>query len=135
MHQQRQPVFQPTNNPITVSASTQKEAQLLLARIAVKEDLRLTDAYRRLLSDIFGIGVMDDTQPGPTKMKQVDFALATLTDCEARVIRLRYGIDPEGPLTRAAIGTSENVGRERIRQIEAKALRKLRHYTRRKLFA
>lgn len=55
-----------------------------------------------------------------------------LTDREERVLRLRYGLDDNRPRTLEEVGREFNVTRERIRQIEAKAIRKLRHPTRAK---
>ena len=53
--------------------------------------------------------------------------LDTLTPREEMVLRLRYGIDDGHPRTLEEVGKEFGVTRERIRQIEAKALRKLRH--------
>ncbi len=64
--------------------------------------------------------------------KQFAEVLATLTPREEKVIRLRYGLDDEKPKTLEEVGRIFNVTRERIRQIEAKALRKLRSPTRKK---
>ncbi len=58
--------------------------------------------------------------------------LDTLTPREEKVLRLRYGIDDGKPRTLEEVGREFNVTRERIRQIEAKALRKLRHPSRSK---
>ncbi len=58
--------------------------------------------------------------------------LDTLTPREEKVLRLRYGIDDGKPRTLEEVGREFNVPRERIRQIEAKALRKLRHPSRSK---
>jgi RNA polymerase primary sigma factor len=58
--------------------------------------------------------------------------LTTLTKREASVVRLRFGIDENRVRTLEEIGTVFNVTRERIRQIEAKALRRLRHPSRSK---
>ena len=56
----------------------------------------------------------------------------SLTPREARVLRLRYGLDDGKARTLEEVGREFNVTRERIRQIEAKALRKLRHPSRSK---
>lgn len=56
--------------------------------------------------------------------------LGDLTDREEKVIRLRYGLDDNHPRTLEEVGKEFHVTRERIRQIEAKAIRKLRHPTR-----
>ena len=58
--------------------------------------------------------------------------LDTLTPREEKVLRLRYGIDDGKPRTLEEVGKEFNVTRERIRQIEAKSLRKLRHPSRSK---
>jgi len=58
-------------------------------------------------------------------------ALETLSEKEAKVIRLYYGIENERPLTLLEIGNLMNLSRERIRQIKNKALRKLRYINRR----
>ena len=63
---------------------------------------------------------------------QLISVLDTLTPREEKVLRLRYGIDDGRPRTLEEVGKEFNVTRERIRQIEAKALRKLRHPSRSK---
>ena len=68
-----------------------------------------------------------------TMLKEQLFSvLDTLTPREEKVLRLRYGIDDGKPRTLEEVGREFNVTRERIRQIEAKALRKLRHPSRSK---
>ena len=62
--------------------------------------------------------------------ERIEEVLRTLTEREAKVIRLRFGIGDGYPRTLEEVGTEFQVTRERIRQIEAKALRKLRHPTR-----
>lgn len=64
--------------------------------------------------------------------EQLLSVLDSLTPREEKVLRLRYGIDDGKPRTLEEVGKEFNVTRERIRQIEAKALRKLRHPSRSK---
>ena len=59
-------------------------------------------------------------------------ALATLTPREEKVLRMRFGIAEKSDHTLEEVGQNFDVTRERIRQIEAKALRKLRHPSRSK---
>ena len=81
----------------------------------------------------------DDKAPSPSdraeaKMLKEELlkVLDTLTPRENEVIRKRYGLDDSRPKTLEEVGREFNVTRERIRQIEAKALRKLRHPNRTK---
>ena len=64
--------------------------------------------------------------------EEIDAVLKTLTPREEQVIRLRYGFGDGKPKTLEEVGKEFNVTRERIRQIEAKAIRRLRHPTRQK---
>jgi len=67
-------------------------------------------------------------------MKQeVAEVLSTLSDREAKIVKLRFGLDSGYPRTLEEVGKMFNVTRERVRQIEAKAVRKLRHPSRTKL--
>lgn len=81
--------------------------------------------------------IQDDNVPVPadaaafTLLKeQLVEVLNTLTDREQKVLRLRFGLDDGRARTLEEVGKEFNVTRERIRQIEAKALRKLRHPSR-----
>lgn len=81
--------------------------------------------------------IQDDNVPVPadaaafTLLKQqLNEVLDTLADREQRVLRLRFGLDDGRARTLEEVGKEFNVTRERIRQIEAKALRKLRHPSR-----
>ncbi len=83
--------------------------------------------------------IQDDNVPVPadaaafTLLKeQLNEVLETLTDREQKVLRLRFGLDDGRARTLEEVGKEFNVTRERIRQIEAKALRKLRHPSRSK---
>lgn len=62
--------------------------------------------------------------------EEIDAVLQTLTPREEKVIRLRYGLDDNHPRTLEEVGKEFGVTRERIRQIEAKAIRRLRHPSR-----
>ncbi|MBE6563092.1 MAG: RNA polymerase sigma factor RpoD [Ruminococcaceae bacterium] len=64
--------------------------------------------------------------------EQLAEVLSTLSDREAHVLRLRYGLGDGHPRTLEEVGKEFDITRERIRQIEAKALRKLRHPSRSK---
>jgi len=62
--------------------------------------------------------------------EQMEDVLKTLTERESKVLKLRFGVTDGYPRTLEEVGSIFNVTRERVRQIEAKALRKLRHPTR-----
>lgn len=81
--------------------------------------------------------IQDDNVPVPAEAaaftllkEQLMEVLGTLTDREQKVLRLRFGLDDGRARTLEEVGKDFNVTRERIRQIEAKALRKLRHPSR-----
>lgn len=83
--------------------------------------------------------IPDDDAPAPqdaashTLLKeQLSDVLSTLTSREEKVLRLRFGLEDGRSRTLEEVGREFNVTRERIRQIEAKALRKLRHPSRNK---
>ncbi len=83
--------------------------------------------------------IPDDEAPAPSEMasftllkEQLMDVLDTLTSREEKVLRLRFGLDDGRPRTLEEVGKVFDVTRERIRQIEAKALRKLRHPSRSK---
>ena len=95
--------------------------------IGEEEDSRLSDF------------IEDEGSTAPTDAvsytmlkEQLIGVLDTLTPREEKVLRLRYGLDDGRPRTLEEVGKEFNVTRERIRQIEAKALRKLRHPSRSK---
>ena len=83
--------------------------------------------------------IPDDDIPAPVDAtshimlkEQLDDVLATLTPREAKVLQLRFGLVDGRQRTLEEVGKEFNVTRERIRQIESKALRKLRHPSRSK---
>ena len=83
--------------------------------------------------------IPDELAPAPAEVaslallkEQLDDVLGTLTEREEKVLRLRFGLEDGRPRTLEEVGQRFQVTRERIRQIEAKALRKLRHPSRSK---
>ena len=83
--------------------------------------------------------IPDDDAPAPAEAasfsllkEQLTNVLSTLTPREEKVLRLRFGLDDGRARTLEEVGKEFEVTRERIRQIEAKALRKLRHPSRSK---
>jgi RNA polymerase primary sigma factor len=74
-----------------------------------------------------GAGSPNDSLISQDLMTQVERALSTLSPKEKKILRLRFGIGEEGEHTLEEVGKRFAVTRERIRQIETKALRKLRH--------
>lgn len=81
----------------------------------------------------FGMYIEDENSPSPAQIvyqnmlrERVDQVLATLPAREARIIRLRFGLDQDRPYTLEEVGQKFGLTRERIRQIEGKALRHLR---------
>ncbi len=84
--------------------------------------------------------IEDTKQPSPYEMtsqrllrENIDEVLAALSDREAKVLEMRFGLKGQKPMTLEEVGKEFGVTRERIRQIEAKALRKLKHPSRRKM--
>jgi RNA polymerase primary sigma factor len=88
----------------------------------------------------FGMYVEDQSTPSPAQItyenmlrERVDEVLATLSPREARVLRLRFGLDQDRAYTLEEVGKKFGLTRERIRQIEGKALRRLRQPSRARL--
>ncbi len=81
-----------------------------------------------------------DDQPAPdagliqeSLRQEINRALAQLSEREAEVLRLYFGLDGQPPLTLEEIGERFNLTRERVRQIKEKAIRRLRHTSRTKI--
>jgi RNA polymerase primary sigma factor len=88
---------------------------------------------------LLGDFIQDTSQPSPydTASRQllkenIEEVLGSLSEREARVLKMRFGLDGYRSMTLEEVGREFGVTRERIRQIEAKALRKLKHPSRRK---
>ena len=116
---------EPTPEEIAEEMQISQEPVSLETPIGEEEDSHLGDF------------IQDDNVPVPadaaafTMLKeQLEDVLSTLTDREQKVLRLRFGLDDGRARTLEEVGKEFNVTRERIRQIEAKALRKLRHPSR-----
>ena len=121
-----------------------KELELTAER--VREILKISQKTTSLETPIgedddslLGDFIADEGQISPyeatTKqlmLENVEEVLSTLTDREAKVLKMRFGLHGAKALTLEEVGREFGVTRERIRQIESKALRKLRHPSRRK---
>lgn len=88
---------------------------------------------------MLGDFIADTSQPSPIEAaskellkENIEEVLASLSDREAKVLKMRFGLEGKNPMTLEEVGKEFGVTRERIRQIEAKALRKLKHPSRRK---
>jgi RNA polymerase primary sigma factor len=88
--------------------------------------------------DTLGDFIEDPTSPSPTKetfrmflKEQLNRALNQLDEREREILRLRYGLDDDHPRTLKDVALKFNITRERVRQIEIKAIEKLKHPSRR----
>jgi RNA polymerase primary sigma factor len=95
-------------------------------RIGDEDGLHLGD----FLEDASTVAPIDAAINASLRDRCKDVLDATLTPREAKVLRMRFGIEMNTDHTLEEVGRQFNVTRERIRQIEAKALRKLRHPSR-----
>ena len=129
---------EPTPAEIAVEMGVTEEKVMEIQKIAqdpVSLETPIGEEEDSHLSDF----IEDESSTTPTDAvsftmlkEQLLGVLDTLTPREEKVLRLRYGLDDSRPRTLEEVGKEFNVTRERIRQIEAKALRKLRHPSRSK---
>lgn len=117
-----------------------------MTAIRVREILKIAQDTTSLETPVgdeddsmLGDFIADTSQPSPIEAasrellkENIDEVLSTLSDREAKVLKMRFGLDGKNPMTLEEVGREFGVTRERIRQIEAKALRKLKHPSRRK---
>ena len=101
----------------------------------VSMDAPFTQGEENNLLDV----IQSDLQPSPDHLlmdeslrEEIEQALSTLSEREAEVIKLYFGLDKENSLTLEEIGERFNLTRERVRQIKEKAIRRLRHTSRSK---
>lgn len=109
-------IFKISRNPISLETPIGKE-----------EDTYLRD----FIEDKAMLSPLDAAIRDEMK-KQIDKILCSLSPKEEKIIRRRFGIGEDIPHTLEEVGTEFDVTRERIRQIEAKAIRKLKHPSRSK---
>ena len=129
---------EPTMEEIAEEMDTSLEKVREIMKIA-QEPVSLETPIGEEEDSHLGDFIPDDDAPAPSEAasfmllkEQLVDVLNTLTSREEKVLRLRFGLDDGRSRTLEEVGREFNVTRERIRQIEAKALRKLRHPTRSK---
>ena len=130
----REPTYEEIAREMDVSEEKVRE----ISKIA-QEPVSLETPIGEEEDSHLGDFIPDDDVPSPADAAafsmlkdQLNEVLSTLTDREQEVLRLRFGLDDGRQRTLEEVGKQFNVTRERIRQIEAKAIRKLRHPNRRK---
>ena len=127
---------EPTTEEIAEAMETTPERILEIQKISM-EPVSLETPIGEEEDSFLGDFIEDKNSITPTEAasaqllrEQISQALAKLTDRENRVLRLRFGLDDGRTRTLEEVGREFGVTRERIRQIEAKAIRKLRHPSR-----
>lgn len=129
---------EPTPKEIAEEMEVSVERVLEIQKIA-QDPVSLETPIGEENDSHLGDFIKDEDSPSPQDAasytmlrEQLTEVMKTLTPREARVLRLRFGLDDGKARTLEEVGKQFNVTRERIRQIEAKALRKLRHPSRSK---
>ena len=129
---------EPTNEQIAEKLEMPVEKVREIMRVA-QEPVSLETPIGEEEDSHLGDFIPDEDAPSPSDVaghtmlkEQLAEVLATLTPREEKVLRLRFGLEDGRARTLEEVGKEFNVTRERIRQIEAKALRKLRHPSRSK---
>jgi RNA polymerase primary sigma factor len=124
----REPTAQEISDAIEIGVARVEEI-LKLSRLPVSLEAPLGEESDSCIGDF----IEEHNLPAPEEVAlsevmkaQVEEALCTLTDRESRVLRLRFGMEGGRPHTLEEVGREFGVTRERIRQIEAKALQKMR---------
>lgn len=131
----REPLAEEIAKEIEGMTATRVREILKIAQDTASLETPVGDEEDSMLGDF----IADTSQPSPIEAaskellkENIEEVLATLSDREAKVLRMRFGLEGKNPMTLEEVGREFGVTRERIRQIEAKALRKLKHPSRRK---
>ena len=126
----REPTYEEIARALSLTPEKVEEVMDLFHHEPVSLETPIGEDEDSRLSDF----VADQASPAPTEVasqqllkEQIDRVLDELSEREKRVIQLRFGLKDGHTRTLEEVGKEFNVTRERIRQIEAKALRKLRH--------
>ncbi|MCK4516332.1 MAG: sigma-70 family RNA polymerase sigma factor, partial [Spirochaetaceae bacterium] len=132
----RQPSMAELAERLTLSTERVEEI-LRLSQETASLDVTVDDDSSTRLSDL----VEDDSWDAPEETayrlsieESVRLALTTLTTREKQIVKFRFGIDGEGPHTLEETGRRLGITRERVRQIQEKAIRKLRQLASIKVF-
>ncbi len=126
----REPSYEEIGGRLNMSSERVEEVMALFFREPISLDMPIGEDEDSRLGDL----VEDHASLAPTEAtsqqllkEQIDKVLGELTDREKKVLQLRFGLKDGHARTLEEVGREFNVTRERIRQIEGKALRKLRH--------
>ena len=129
----REPTAEEVGDKMDLPASRVREVMKmaqypvsLQAPVGLEEDARLED----FVEDVAAVSPLDAALSEDLR-QQASQVLQTLSPREEQIVRMRFGIGEESARTLEEVGRSFSVTRERIRQIEASAMRKLRHRSRR----
>ncbi len=126
----REPSYEEIGSRLNMSSERVEEVMALFFREPISLDMPIGEDEDSRLGDL----VEDHASLAPTEAtsqqllkEQIDKVLGELTEREKKVLQLRFGLKDGHARTLEEVGREFNVTRERIRQIEGKALRKLRH--------
>ncbi len=130
----REPTAEEIGDELEITPDRVREI-LKISQEVTSIDAKVGDDEDSFLGDF----IEDTSQPSPVDQasrellkESLEDVFKTLSEREAKVLRFRFGLGGSKPMTLEEVGREFGVTRERIRQIEAKSLRKLRHPSRRK---